>query len=76
MIASIRTNPFQMKKIIALFIFLVQEKLRSEAKKNLRERERERRTVRVKVLLVCFWKLKKASEKGRECERGHAKSAK
>ena len=74
MIASIRTNPFQMKKIIALFIFLVQEKLRSEAKKNLRERER--RTVRVKVLLVCFWKRKKASEKGRECERGHAKSAK
>ena len=64
-----------------MFFFLVHEKLRSEAKKNLRERERERErerhTVRVKVLQVCFWKpkkLRRERERGRERERerGHA----
>ena len=68
-IASIRANPFQMKKkIIALFLFLVHEKLRSEAKKNLRERERE--TYRESEDFAgLFLETKKASEGEGEGER-------
>ena len=64
-----------------MFFFLVHEKLRSEAKKNLRERERERERetyCESEGFAGLFLETKKASEgereRGRErvSERGHA----